>query len=108
MPATNKLQENILTLLQNGSLSSRQLSEQLRVDKEDINSLLYGPLRTLVIRDKDEKGYPVWRLRGETFEAAKGLEVKFYTELLKRRVLTTDNSQSDYPIEHPKYKKVYH
>jgi hypothetical protein len=109
MTDINKLQDKILTSLQQHTiLSSRQLADQLRRDKEEINSLLYGPLRTLVIRDKDERGYPVWRLRTQAFEAAKGLEVQFYTELLKRKIVTEDNSQLDYPIEHPKYKKVYH
>ncbi len=97
-----------------GPVTIRQLLEQLSLDPKDpkdrekINSLLYGELRSLVIRDKDENGCQTWRLKGNSFEAAKGLEVKFYTELLKRKIITQENSQLDLAIEHPRKRKVYH
>src|SRR5438309_788969 len=70
----------------------------LHVEKEEIHSLLYGDLRELVIRDKDEKGFPAWRAKGVLFEAAKGLEVSLYNELLKRNIIERDSSQLDFPV----------
>lgn len=94
-----------------GPIRVKELLEELGLgagDGEKVNSMLYGSLRNVVIRDKDAKGRHTWRLKGSAFEAARGLEVKFYTELIKKKIIAPDNSTMDYTIEHPRKKKVYH
>lgn len=108
------LADNILQiLLSDGPLNSKAIIANLynkyriNIDSEEINSLLYGKLHNRLIRDKDENGYPVWRIKGDTFEAAKGLEVKFYNELINRGIITPKNSQLDYQIKNPRNGKTY-
>lgn len=105
------LEDKILASLKDGPLSTKGILQRLSLDlsqREQVNSLLYGSLHTSVIRDKDEKGQHTWRLKGFGFEAAKGLEVQFYTELMKHKIFSEKESSLDYTIENPKKRKVYH
>jgi hypothetical protein len=105
------LEDKVLDVLKDGPVSTREILQRLSLDlkdKEKVHSLLYGDLRASVIRDKDANGYPTWRLKGLGFEASKGLEVQFYTKLLKKKVISEQESSLDYTIENPRKRKVYH
>lgn len=105
------LEDKVIDVLKDRPLSTKEILEHLSLrfsDQGKINSLLYGELRTLVIRDKDVAGLPVWRLKGTGFEASKGLEVLFYTELLNHNIISKEESSMDYIIENPRKRKVYH
>jgi very-short-patch-repair endonuclease len=111
----DKISDTILQLLKYHSpITAQQITQSLRVDfkisikKEEVNSILYGALHEFVIRDKDERGYPVWRVKNHGFEAAKGLEVMFYNDLIKHDVITSDSSLLDYSIENIRNKKTYY
>lgn len=104
----------IQIIREDGPISTQRIKSILTenylliIDKAEIHSLLYGQLRELVIRDKDEKGYPVWRLKSGSFEAASGLEVMFYRGLLRRKIISESYSRLDYQIQNPRNKKIYH
>lgn len=112
---SNNIDNQLLHIIEtHGPLSSQQILATLKsqynicVNKETVNSLLYGQLRGLVIRDKNEKGYPVWRIKRQTFEAAMGLEVLFYDNLLRQKIVTEENSRLDYKVRNPRNNKTYH
>ena len=105
----------VLQIVQkDGPLTSKEIlaclerNYSITSDKETVNSLLYGELHSFVIRDKDERGYPTWRAKSVSFEAAKGLEVMFYKELLKRRIVTRENTSLDYEVRNRRNKRTYH
>lgn len=105
------LDDKIIDALKEGPLTTKEMLTRLSLklsDREKVNSLLYGDLRASIIRDKDEKGQHIWRLKGYGFEAAKGLEVQFYNELLKQRIFAKEHSSLNYTIENPRKRKVYH
>lgn len=105
------LEDKVIDVLKEGPLTTKEILERLSLklsDKEKVHSLLYGDLRASVIRDKDEEGRHTWRLKGFGFEASKGLEVQFYSELQKQHILSPATSSLDYTIENPKKRKVYH
>ncbi len=105
------LEDKILDTLQDGPISTKDILKRLSLDlsqRERVHSVLYGSLRGSVIRDKDMYGQHTWRLKGFGFEASKGLEVQFYTELLKKKVFSAEESSLDYTIENPRKRKVYH
>jgi hypothetical protein len=105
------LEDKVLEALKDGPVSTKEILKRLSLrlsDKEKVNSLLYGDLRASVIRDKDENGQHTWRLKGMGFEASKGLEVQFYKELLKHKIISEENSSLDYTIENPRKRRVYH
>lgn len=85
------------------------LSTEFRIPAtvEQINRLLYGQLRERVVRDKDELGYPTWRIKVGKFEASQGLEVMFYSELLRRNVVTEENSFLGYQMRNRRNGKTY-
>lgn len=97
-----------------GPVNARQIQSILQseynaeLDIEEINSALYGSLHNLLVRDKNELGYPVWRIKGNSFEAAMGLEVMFYEGLLKQKIVTENNSQLDFMLNNPRNNKTYH
>lgn len=80
----------------------------MRVSREAINSVLYGPLRNTVIRDMNEKGVPAWKLKRAAFAAAGGLETKFYKELLRHGIIAKDNSQLGFTVKNIRNNKRYH
>lgn len=80
----------------------------ISVERKELNSLLYGELRNQVTKDVDGEGNQVWRLSGQKFTAAKGLEFTLYRELLNRKIITTENSQLDYAVTNRRTRKVYH
>jgi hypothetical protein len=85
------------------------LQKDYGIKKElaQINSLLYSDLRERVIRDKDEAGHPTWRMRHATFEAAQGLEVMLYSELLRRGIIGEHDSHLGYQIRNRRNGKTY-
>lgn len=96
-----------------GPISVRAIQSTLRAvygtnaDTEEINSLLYGELHDKLIRDKDEAGYPLWRIKVGTFEAAKGLEVMFCLELLQKNVIRKDEAYLGHKIHNRRNGKTY-
>lgn len=80
----------------------------IHVFREPINSILYGVLRSSVIRDVNEKGIPAWKIKRANFAAAGGLEAKFYKELLRQKVITKDNSQLGFTVKNMRNNKRYH
>ena len=79
-----------------------------RVDAREIHSLLYRMLHNgLVIRDKDVQGNPTWRAKGHDFEAAKGLEVLFFSELLKKKIVDKETSMLGYKLHDERHRKTY-
>lgn len=105
------LEDKVIDVLKDGPLSTKEILERLSLklsDREKVNRLLYSDLRASVIRDKDISGQHTWRLKGDGFEASKGLELLLYTELLKRKIISKENSSTDYTIENPRKRKVYH
>jgi very-short-patch-repair endonuclease len=106
----NDLSQSVLQIVQEkGPLSVRQIVAHLpgNVEMVDVNSLLYGQLRNFVVRDKDEDGYPTWRIKTKQFEASKGLEVLFYDELLRQGIVTPENSYLGYGIKNRRNGKTY-
>lgn len=111
----NSLQDDIVkTIEQAGTASVREIMDALAMDyrdpreREKVNSLLYGELRSIVIRDKNEDGLHTWRIKTRDFEAAKGLEIMFYTELTGRSVVDEEEISLDTKIENRRKRKVYH
>lgn len=109
------LADRILQIIrENGAVSTSGikavLDEDYRffIDKAEINSLLYGQLREFVIRDKNETGYPIWRLKGNSFEASAGLEVMFFRELVEKNICSDNDSQLNYQIRNIRNNKIYH
>ncbi len=80
----------------------------ITVSKESINSALYGPLRNSVIRDVNVSGTPAWKIKRVTFEAAGGLEAKFYNELIRQGVITEANAQLGFTVKNIRNNKRYH
>ncbi len=109
------LREDVVKTIEDaGAVSVREIMDSLSLnyrdpeEREKINSLLYGELRPLVIRDKNEDGMPIWRLKGDSFEAAKGLEIMFYAELSRRPFFEKVESSLDTKIENRRKRKIYH
>lgn len=78
------------------------------IEKEYINSILYGYLREVVVRDRNNYNVPTWRLKTQKFEAAKGYEQQVYNELLKQKLISPDNAFLDYEMRHARTRKTYH
>jgi len=111
----NSLPDRVYKIIEeSGPISVRGIMEFLSMnyrnpqEREQINSLLYGVMRSQVIRDKNEDGLHTWRIKGAHFEAAKGLEVMFYTELIKQHIISEETAQLDMQVEHRRARKVYH
>lgn len=111
----NSLQERVLAIIEDsGPVSIREIMELLSMnyrdpqEREKINSLLYGVMRSQVIRDKNEDGLHTWRLKTADFEASKGLEVLLHTELTKRKLLADCTSSLEIQVENRRYRKLYH
>lgn len=107
--------DQILRIIhEHGPLYAREIASilekkyRLTIDKTEVNSLLYGPLHEFVIRDKNEHGFPVWRIKNEQFEASMGLEVMFYNKLLKESVCSKSDSRLDYKLDNRRNGKTYH
>jgi hypothetical protein len=79
----------------------------IRKELDEINRFLYGTLREQLIRDKDEAGYPLWRIKQGSFEAAQGLEVMLYSELLRRGIVHEDDSHLGYAVRNRRNGKTY-
>lgn len=95
------------------SITVREIQEILEknnviTSKEAINSILYGPLRTAVIRDVNAKGIPAWRIRRKHFSAAGGLEMKLYQTLLSQHIVTKETAQLGYGVKNIHNGKTYH
>lgn len=108
MPAEDILRDQIFQIIsENEPLSTKEICSKLHtygvdVEKESVNSLLYSSLRNSVIRDRNESGIPVWRVRRKQFLAAGGLESKFYHELIQRRIVTENNTQLGFTVKNTK------
>lgn len=98
---------------EHGPLTTKEIIEQARkkkvaVEKEYINSLLYGSFREAVVRDRNDSNIPTWRLKTQNFEAAKGYESKLYNELIKQNIISPTEAFLDYEVRHPRTRKTYH
>lgn len=105
------LEDKVIESLKDGPLSTKEILERLGLhssDREKVTKILYGDIRGAIIRDKDATGHQIFRLKGMGFEASKGLEVQFYAELVKQRIIPQDNSSLEFTIENPRNRKVYH
>jgi hypothetical protein len=105
------LEDKIIDVLSDGPHSTKEILQRLSLqlsDKEKVKKALHGDLRGSVICDKDANGYVTWRLKGSGFEASKGLEVYFYTELIKRKIISEEYTSLDFRVEYPRKRKVYH
>lgn len=96
-----------------GPLTTKEILEfaqkkHVVLDKDYINSILYGYLREVVVRDRNEFNIPTWRLKTQRFEAAKGYEATLFNELIKKNVVSTDEIFLDFEIRHSRTKKTYH
>jgi very-short-patch-repair endonuclease len=96
-----------------GPLTTKAILEfvkkkNVEVEKEYINSILYGYLREVVVRDRNIYHVPTWRLKTQRFEAAKGYESTLYKELVRAKVITSDEALLDYEVRHPRSRKTYH
>jgi very-short-patch-repair endonuclease len=94
-PVTTK---EIVTILQEHNITT---------EKETINSLLYGVLRDVVIRDVNEVGIPTWRIRKKQFSAAGGLEAKFFSELIRQHIIPQEKSQLGFTVKNTRNNKRY-
>jgi len=109
------IDDKVLKIIkQEGSVDASRIKSVLNesfgvgAGSSDINSLLYGTLRDRVTRDKNEKGFPVWRLKGAVFEAAVGLESMFYKTLVNEGVLNNSDSMLDFEVKNNHNNKTYH
>src|SRR4051794_27825546 len=68
------------------------LKKNVAVDKEYINSILYGYFREVVVRDRNNFNVPTWRLKTQSFEAAKGYEATLFKELITQRIIVSDEA----------------
>lgn len=109
------LREDVVRAIERaGTVSVREIMDSLSLnyrdpkEREKVNSLLYGELRPLVIRDKNEDGMPTWRLKGDEFEAAKGLEIMFYAKLLQQPFFAEAESSLETKVENRRKRKIYH
>lgn len=98
---------------EHGPVTTKQILEyvakqHITVEKEYINSILYGYLREVVVRDRNNYNVPTWRLKTKSFEAATGYELKVYNELIRQKIITPDNAFLDYEIRHARTRKTYH
>lgn len=110
----NSLQDYIFQIITDSEpVTTKEIQELLEkhrvtVSNKEINSVLYGPLRSVVIRDINEKGIPAWKIRRKQFSAAGGLEAKFYNELIKQEIVTKENSQLGFTVKNTRNNKRYH
>jgi len=107
MPASNLSDQVFRILTELGPLTTSEIQNVLKkhglpIEKDEINSILYGSMRNSVVRDVNEKGIPTWRIRKKQFSAAEGLEAKFYHELLRRNIVTEQNSQLGFTVKNTK------
>jgi very-short-patch-repair endonuclease len=96
-----------------GPVTSKEIVElcakrKISIDKEYVNSVLYGVFREVVVRDRNERNIPTWRLKTKNFEAAKGYESKLFTALEKQKVISSDEAFLDYEVRNPRSRKTYH
>lgn len=96
-----------------GPLTTKQIiqyaqKKNIALEKEYVNSILYGYLREVVVRDRNHYDIPTWRLKTQKFEAAKGYESKLFNELVKQKIITTQNAFLDFEVRHPRTRKTYH
>lgn len=110
----NDLKGQIFKIItENAPLTTKEIQDSLQdysitVSREQINSILYGELRDSIIRDVNTKGIPAWKVRQTKFSAAGGLEAKLYQELIKRNIISTDNSQLGFTLRNTRNGKTYH
>lgn len=96
-----------------GPISSTELQKILKdydihAQRKDVNSILSALIRkTLLIRDVNEEGIPTYRIRTGKFEASSGLEVKLYTELLRRNIISEENATLGMPVRNRRNGKTY-
>lgn len=98
---------------QHGPMSSQELlklmsKHGIRAQKKEVNSILSTLNRTtLLVRDVNEAGIPTYRIRTGVFEASSGFEVKLFTELLKRKIVTRENAELGKQIRNRRNGKTY-
>jgi hypothetical protein len=113
MPIVN-VDDVILDIIkESGPVTTKEIIEfaqkkQVSLQKEYINSILYGYLREVVVRDRNTYNVPTWRLKTQRFEAAKGYESNLYNELIKQKIIFPDEAFLDYEIHHRRARKTYH
>lgn len=98
---------------EHGPVTTKQIVEcalkkDVLLEKDYINSILYGYLREVVVRDRNNYNVPTWRLKTQSFEAAKGYEGKLYNELLKQNIVAPDEAFLDFEVRHARTRKTYH
>jgi hypothetical protein len=98
---------------QYGPLSTQEIVNKaktcgLQVEKEYINSLLYGFFREAVVRERDTRNIPVWRIKTGAFQAGKGYESSLAKELLRRSVVQENELFLDYTLSNRRTRKTYH
>lgn len=96
-----------------GPVTTKQILElakqkNLPVEKEHINSILYGYLREVVVRERNTYNVPTWRIKTKKFEAGKGYESHLFNELVKQKIIKKDEAFLDFEIRNPRNNKTYH
>jgi hypothetical protein len=110
----DELRERIYQIVcESDLISTKNIVEKLHegglvVKREDVNSVLYGELRERVIRDKDDDGIPLWRVRRVRFSAAGGLEAKLYKELVRQGIVAEGSAQLGFGVKNTRNNKRYH
>ncbi len=109
-----KIDNTILEIIKEfGPVTTKEIIEhakkqKISINKEYINSILYGTFREVVVRDRNNKNIPTWRLRTKSFEAAKGYETQLHNALIKENIIRTDEAFLDFEVHHPRTRKTYH
>jgi very-short-patch-repair endonuclease len=111
---TQTLSDMILQILINaGPVTTKEIQsvladQKIDVERDAINSILYGELRNQIIRDRNAQKIPIWRIRRGAFEAASGLERRLYERLIEQNIITSDTSHLDYTVRNRRNNKIYH
>lgn len=98
---------------EHGPVTTKEIVElaqkqNVSLDKEYINSILYGYFHEVVVRDRNNFNVPTWRLKTQSFEAAKGYEANLLHELIKQKIVSPDQAFLDFTVQHLRHKKTYH